>query len=83
MTKSQKSVADLYAEYQRLRADAKVLYDQADLVLKKLVAAWKKDKLAKIDEKHYLQIEDKFRGTLKAFAPGFAHRYDLREKAVE
>jgi hypothetical protein len=83
MASKAKSVADLYAEYQRLRAEAKVLYDQADIILKRLVIVWKKDKTAKIDEKHYLQIEDKFRGSLKAFAPGFAHRYDLKEKAVE
>jgi len=60
-----------------------VLYDKADTTLQKLVRAWKKDKKAQIDEKHYLEIVDKFRGATKAFAPGFAHRYDLKERAVE
>jgi uncharacterized protein YecT (DUF1311 family) len=82
-TKTPKSVADLYGEYNTLREDAKALYDKADAVLKKLVRAWKKDRDAKVDEKHKLEIIDKFRGATKAFAPGFAHRYDLKERAIE
>lgn len=78
-----KSVAELYALHMSLRDDAKALYDKADAVLKKLVNAWKKDRKAKIDEKHYLEIEDQFRGEMKAFAPGFAHRYKLKERAIE
>jgi hypothetical protein len=81
--KKPKTVAELYAEHNSLKADAKILYDRADATLRKLVRAWKKDKQAKIDEKHRLEIVDKFRGATKAFAPGFAHRYDLKEKAVE
>jgi hypothetical protein len=81
--KTPKTVAQLYAEHTSLREDAKALYDKADAVLKKLVRAWKKDKQAKIDEKHRLEIVDKFRGATKAFAPGFAHRYDLKERAIE
>jgi hypothetical protein len=29
-----------------------------------------------------LDIEDSFRGQTKAFAPGFAHRYKLKLKAL-
>lgn len=83
MASRSKSVAELYAEHQSFRADAKVLYDKADATLKKLVRAWKKDKQAKIDEKHRLEIVDKFRGATKAFAPGFAHRYDLKKRAID
>lgn len=81
--KTPKSVAQLYDEYNSFREDAKTLYDKADATLKKLVRAWKKNKTAKIDEKHTLEIVDKFRGATKAFAPGFAHRYDLKERAIE
>lgn len=82
-TKSPRTVAELYAEHTSLREDAKALYDKADATLRKLVRAWKKDRTAKIDEKHYLVIEDNFRGKTKAFAPGFAHRYNLKERALE
>jgi hypothetical protein len=83
MPKPLTSVADLYAEHESLRGQAKVLYDKADTTLKKLVRAWKKNKQAKIDESHVLEIEDQFRGATKAFAPGFAHRYKLKPRAVE
>jgi hypothetical protein len=82
MAKTPKSVAQLYAEHIKLREDAKVLYDKADAALKKLVTVWKKDKQAKIDDGHRLEIEDSFRGQTKAFAPGFAHRYKLKAKAI-
>jgi hypothetical protein len=83
MPKRLQSVAELYAEYIALREEAKALYDKADAVLKKLVVAWKKDKAARIDDSHRLEIVDKFRGTTKAFAPGFAHRWDLKERALD
>lgn len=82
-SRSNKSVAELYAQYESLREQAKVLYDKADATLKKLVRAWKKDRQAKIDEKHTLEIEDQFRGATKAFAPGFAHRYKLKPRSIE
>lgn len=78
-----KTVADLYALHEQLAAEAKALYDQKDAVLKKLVSAWKKDKNAKVDDTHYLDIEDQFRGAIKAFAPGFAHRYKLKLRSIE
>ncbi len=81
--KSPKSVAELYAEWLSLKEQAKVLYDKADSTLGKLVKIWKKNKQAKIDESHTLEIEDQFRGAVKAFAPGFAHRYKLKERAIE
>jgi hypothetical protein len=77
------TVAGLYAQHEQLRDDAKVLYEKADAVLKKLVRVWKRDRNAKIDEKHYLEIEDKFRGQTKAFAPGFAHRYSLKLRTLD
>jgi len=81
--KSPKSVAELYRLHEELREQGKVLYEKADGVLKKLVRAWKKDRQAKIDEKHTLEIEDQFRGATKAFAPGFAHRYKLKLRTIE
>jgi hypothetical protein len=78
-----KTVAELYALHEDLAARAKALYDQKDATLKKLVRVWKKDRSAKVDEKHYLEIEDKFRGQTKAFAPGFAHRYNLKLRTIE
>jgi NH3-dependent NAD+ synthetase len=81
-TKKPVTVAELYAEYNSKKDAAKVLYDKADALLKKLVRAWKKNKQAKIDDEHILEIEDQFRGATKAFAPGFAHRYKLKERAV-
>jgi len=82
-SKSPKSVAELYELHEDLAAKAKALYDQKDSVLKKLVRAWKKNKTARVDEGHVLEIEDQFRGTIKAFAPGFAHRYKLKLKPVQ
>jgi hypothetical protein len=81
--KSLKSVADLYAEHESLGAQAKTLYDKKDATLKKLVRAWKKDKAAKVDDGHTLEIEDQFRGATKAFAPGFAHRYKLKLRSLD
>lgn len=81
--KSPRTVAELYVLYEDLGTQAKALYDQKDATLKKLVRAWKKDKKAPVDEKHYLEIEDKFRGEIKAFAPGFAHRYSLKLRTIE
>jgi hypothetical protein len=74
------TVAELYEQHESLREQAKQLYDQADSTLKKLVRAWKKNKQARVDEGHVLDIEDSFRGATKAFAPGFAHRYKLKLK---
>lgn len=81
-SKSPRTVAELYAEYNSVGEQAKALYDTKDVILKKLVRVWKKNKQAKIDEGHVLEIEDNFRGAVKAFAPGFAHRYKLKERAV-
>jgi hypothetical protein len=81
--KQPKSVAELYELHEELAAEAKALYDQKDSVLKKLVRAWKKNKTARVDESHVLEIEDAFRGQVKAFAPGFAHRYKLKLKTVQ
>jgi hypothetical protein len=72
------SVADLYNAHETMREQAKGLYDIADLKLKSLVRAWKKNKKAPVDEQNRLDIEDCFRGVTKAFAPGFAHRYKLK-----
>ena len=80
--KSPRTVAELYAEYNSVGEQAKALYDTKDVILKKLVRVWKKNKQAKIDDAHVLEIEDNFRGAVKAFAPGFAHRYKLKERAV-
>jgi hypothetical protein len=77
------TVAELYAEHQRVKDQAKELYDQADRLLKKLVRTWKKNRTALVDEKHVLEIQDNFRGQTKAFAPGFAHRYNLKLKSAE
>ena len=83
MSKQLKSVAELYAEYESQREQGKLLYEKADVILAKLVRTWKKDKSAKIDDKHTLEIEDSFRGQVKAFAPAFAHRYKLKAKAID
>ena len=83
MPKKLSTVADLYAEYENLRAQGKVFYERADKILSKLVTVWRKDKSARIDDAHILEIEDAFRGQVKAFAPGFAHRYKLKAKPVE
>ena len=76
------SVADLYNAHEIIREQAKGLYDHADLALKKLVRVWKKGKRSPVDSEHYLEIEDSFRGQLKAFAPAFAHRYKLKLKKL-
>jgi NH3-dependent NAD+ synthetase len=83
MSKQLKSVAELYAEYESQREQGKLFYEKADTILAKLVRTWKKDKSAKIDDKHTLEIEDSFRGQVKAFAPAFAHRYKLKSKAID
>lgn len=80
--KRPKSVAELYEAHESLREQAKALYEKADSTLKKLVRAWKKNKSARIDEQHVLEIEDMFRSATKAFAPGFAHRYKLKLKTL-
>ena len=80
--KSPKSVAELYEAHESLREQAKALYDKTDATLKKLVRAWKKNKAARIDGTHVLEIEDAFRGQTKAFAPGFAHRYKLKLRST-
>lgn len=82
-SKSPKSVAELYEQHESLREQAKALYDKADSTLKKLVRAWKKNKTAKVDAQHVLEIEDAFRGQTKAFAPGFAHRYKLKLRTIQ
>jgi hypothetical protein len=83
MSKKLVTVAELYAEYESQREQGKLFYEKADTILAKLVRTWKKDKQAKIDDKHTLEIEDSFRGQMKAFAPAFAHRYKLKAKAVD
>lgn len=83
MPKSPKSVAELYEAHEDFRAQAKALYDKADSTLKKLVLAWKKNKSARIDEQHILEIEDCWRGQMKAFAPAFSHRYKLKLRTAQ
>ena len=83
MSKKLVTVAELYAEYESQREQGKLFYEKADTILAKLVRTWKKDKSAKIDDKHTLEIEDSFRGQVKAFAPAFAHRYKLKSKAID
>lgn len=83
MSKSPKSVADLYREHESLGEQAKALYDKKDVVLQKLVRAWKKNRKAEIEPGKILEIEDNFRGEVKAFAPAFAHRYKLKTRALE
>lgn len=80
MPRTPQTIAELYAAYESVGEEAKALYDQKDALLKKLVRAWKKNKKAPVDDSHYLDIEDSFRGVVKAFAPGFAHRYKLKLK---
>lgn len=78
MARKPKSVSELYQLHESLQEQAKALYDQKDAILAKLVRAWRKDKAARIDEKFVLDIEDTWRGKLKAFAPAFSHRYKLK-----
>jgi hypothetical protein len=82
MPKSPKTVAELYEAHESFREQAKALYEKADSTLKKLVRTWKKNKSARIDLTHVLEIDDAFRGQVKAFAPGFAHRYKLKLRTV-
>ena len=81
--KQPKTVKGLYVQYLAQKENAKYFYDLADGTLKKLIRVHKRDKKALVDEKHYLEITDKFRGQLKVFAPAFAHRYDLKERTLE
>ena len=76
------TLGENYDAHETIRELAKSLYDLADLRLRKLVRIWKKSKRAPVDDAHYLEIEDAFRGQTKAFAPGFAHRYKLKLKTV-
>ncbi len=71
-----------YEAHENLRELAKNLYELADLRLKKIIRVWKKNKKAPIDDAHYLDVEDAFRGQLKAFAPGFAHRYKFKPRKL-
>jgi hypothetical protein len=82
MPKRPQSVAELYELHESLAAQAKALYDQKDSVLKKLVRAWKKNKSAKVTDTQILEVEDTWRGKLKAFAPAFSHRYKLTLKTA-
>lgn len=75
--KKPKTVPELYAAHESLGEQAKALYDQKDAVLKKLVNAWKKNKSARVTDTQILEIEDTWRGKMKAFAPAFSHRYKL------
>lgn len=78
MAKTPKSVAELYDLHESLAAQAKELYDRKDVILAKLIRVWKKNKAARVDGKFVLDIEDTWRGKLKAFAPAFSHRYKLK-----
>ena len=77
MPRKPRTVAELYAAHESLAEQAKALYDQKDELLKKLVRAWKKNRTAKVTETQQLEIEDTWRGKMKAFAPAFSHRYKL------
>ena len=81
--KAPKTVAELYELYEDLALRAKALYDMKDAVEKKLWRAWKKDRKALVDESHYLDIEDTWRGQMKAFAPAFSHRLKIRVRSIE
>lgn len=81
-TKKPKTVPELYAAHELLAEQAKALYDKKDEILKKLVNAWKKDRNARVTETQILEIEDTWRGKLKAFAPAFSHRYKLTLKTA-
>jgi len=77
MPKKPRTVAELFAAHEALAEQAKALYDQKDETLKKLVRAWKKNKTAKVTDTQVLEVEDTWRGKMKAFAPAFSHRYKL------
>lgn len=76
------TLGENYDAHEAIRDLAKGLYELADVRLKKIIRIWKKNKKASIDDAHYLDIEDKFRGHVKAFAPGFAHRYNLKPRKL-
>jgi hypothetical protein len=76
-TRKPRTVSELYAAHETLAEQAKALYDQKDATLKKLVGAWKKNKGMKVTDTQVLEIEDTWRGKMKAFAPAFSHRYKL------
>ena len=80
--KSPKTLGELYALRESLREQGKAFYEKADAIDVKLVRLWKKDRQAKIDSEHVLEIEDQFRGQVKAFAPAYAHRYKLKLRAI-
>ncbi len=82
-SKAPQTVAALYALHEQLGEQAKALYDQKDAVLKKLWRAWKRDRGAKVDATHYLEIEDTWRGQMKAFAPAFSHRLKLKLRTID
>lgn len=77
MPKKPRTVPELYAAHETLAEQAKALYDQKDETLKKLVRAWKKNRTAKVTDTQILEVEDTWRGKMKAFAPAFSHRYKL------
>ena len=81
MSKSPKTLAELYQTRESLREQGKALYEQADAIDRQLVRVWKKDKRAKVDAEHVLEIEDQFRGRMKCFAPAYAHRYKVKLKS--
>lgn len=82
MPKKPRTVPELFAAHESLAEQAKALYDQKDETLKKLVRAWKKNKSAKVTDTQILEIEDTWRGKMKAFAPAFSHRYKLTLKTA-
>ena len=80
--KAPKSVPELYALHESLAAEAKALYDRKDEILAKLVRAWKKNRTAKVTDTQILEVEDTWRGKMKAFAPAFSHRWKLTLKTA-
>ena len=77
-----RTVPELYVAHESLREQAKALYDQADQILAKLVRAWKRNKSARVTDTQILEVEDTWRGKMKAFAPAFSHRYKLNLKTA-
>jgi hypothetical protein len=82
MPRRPRTVAELYAAHESLAEQAKALYDQKDAILKKLVGAWKKNKTSRVTDTQVLEVEDTWRGKMKAFAPAFSHRYKLTLKTA-
>jgi hypothetical protein len=80
--KSPQSVAELFAAHEAAAEEGKKFWELKDKLLKKLVRAWKKDRKAVVEPGKVLEIEDRFRGQMKAFAPGFAHRYNLKLRNI-